>query len=401
MLSPQDRGYYSLVIGFISLMVIFSSLGWPSASIYRIRRLKRPVSEVLSASLLGMSLSALLVIFVVLSFEDLIRARFFPGAPRALLLLALSLLPVTLFVRIFNAIARATDRFDLQNAIRVGESLLMPPLLLAALWWSEGSLWAALAVLAGVRILSMLAISIGVLHRDRLGRFKQTEMFASLRFGLRSMMLILAQQLHAQLDIFMLVALRGLPAEIAFYSQAVALARMPRLITEALATALLPKLAGLPADEAAHFTARLLRILSLLLSLTTLCVSLGGALLIPLIYGEPYAASIAPFIILAPGLLIVAISDILGRYFVALGRQGLPLMAQSLGLCINLLLNLVLIPRYGIFGAALASLSSYLICTLWLTQIFSKHSGLSWREALLFKSSDWALIRSRLLKRKH
>jgi len=68
----------------------------------------------------------------------------------------------------------------------------------------------------------------------------------------------------------------------------------------------------------------------------------------------------------------------------------------SLG--VNIPLNLWLIPRWGISGAAFASTVSYIIGTLVIISIFVKISHKSWGEILIIKKTDFQEYKNILYK---
>ena len=58
------------------------------------------------------------------------------------------------------------------------------------------------------------------------------------------------------------------------------------------------------------------------------------------------------------------------------------------GLVVNVAINLWLIPRYGIDGAAVASSVSYLLTALLTLIVFHRLSGRGWIETLVIRRSD-------------
>ena len=89
-----------------------------------------------------------------------------------------------------------------------------------------------------------------------------------------------------------------------------------------------------------------------------------------------------PFLLLLPGVAAVAVSRVLARYFAAIHRlRGMLVLGASV-LVLNVALNLALIPRHGIAGAAVASLVSYSAEAVALVAMFLSASGQTLREAL-------------------
>jgi O-antigen/teichoic acid export membrane protein len=65
------------------------------------------------------------------------------------------------------------------------------------------------------------------------------------------------------------------------------------------------------------------------------------------------------FLVLLPGAVSFSVAKVMISFLAGRGRPGLISIGTILSLILNLGLNIVLIPIYGIVGAALASLVSY------------------------------------------
>jgi len=80
----------------------------------------------------------------------------------------------------------------------------------------------------------------------------------------------------------------------------------------------------------------------------------------------------------------------------SLGGSGRQVMACSLGnggagLIVNIALNVVLIPRYKIAGAAWASSISYSLILIARLVFYCRLSSNSWIKAVFPQRGDWAL----------
>nr|WP_268248169.1 flippase [Paludibacterium paludis] len=82
---------------------------------------------------------------------------------------------------------------------------------------------------------------------------------------------------------------------------------------------------------------------------------------IMLVFGEEYAASVDIFHINAWACLLVTLSYVRARWLAIEGLQKYESWATAIGAVTNILLNLVMIPRWGAIGAAWASLLSYAV----------------------------------------
>jgi len=82
----------------------------------------------------------------------------------------------------------------------------------------------------------------------------------------------------------------------------------------------------------------------------------------------------------------VLANDISGR-----GRPMLNTYIGGMSLVVNVLLNILWIPMYGINGAALASTVSYGVTLVVQLFVYCRVSGNSWTNVLLPQPGDWVL----------
>jgi len=88
---------------------------------------------------------------------------------------------------------------------------------------------------------------------------------------------------------------------------------------------------------------------------------LVGEDLIPLLFGAEFAAAGTPFVILAWAAVIVVVTISTGTVALAIGEERHYVIAVTAGAVANLLANLVLIPSFGMEGAAAATVGAEVI----------------------------------------
>jgi len=76
------------------------------------------------------------------------------------------------------------------------------------------------------------------------------------------------------------------------------------------------------------------------------------------------------------------------QYFFTLGRPKVHLYTSLATLLLNVLLNFLLIPRWGIFGAATASSVSYLAYGIFYLALFLYREKFSWRDLFAIDGED-------------
>jgi O-antigen/teichoic acid export membrane protein len=105
-----------------------------------------------------------------------------------------------------------------------------------------------------------------------------------------------------------------------------------------------------------------------------------------------FGPSIPPLLVLLPGVVVLSSGSVVGSYVSGIGRPGISSTVAVIAVVVNIAANLVLIPRFGIIGAALASLISYSLSSLLLTVIGSRHSQTALMEFWIPHLSDVSYV---------
>ena len=93
------------------------------------------------------------------------------------------------------------------------------------------------------------------------------------------------------------------------------------------------------------------------------------------IFGEEFKVGVTAFIFLSCGRLISSFSGSVGNILQMTGNQNIYARILLLGAILNVVLNLILIPAYGINGAAIASMSSLIVWNLSMVLVVKQRFG--------------------------
>ena len=216
---------------------------------------------------------------------------------------------------------------------------------------SEWLLFALFAVALGMPWLRR-ELSSGVDIRGAISLFKR-----SIPLVLSS----LSAVLYLKLDQLMLLGMTT-AEEVGRYAIASQLSEVWYMIPAAVGTVLLPRLTKLRSLNAVSYANELQAWsdrLVLSAVLIALVMSLIAAPLVTAIFGSAYAPAAAILQIHIWAGVFVFHRTLVSKWIIIEGRMLLSLQTQGLGLITNVLLNLLLIPRYGGLGAAIATIFSY------------------------------------------
>lgn len=103
---------------------------------------------------------------------------------------------------------------------------------------------------------------------------------------------------------------------------------------------------------------------------------------VKMVFGPQYAPSVAPLRILLISLIFGFLSFITGALLNATNKQKTQTGLMALVLVVNIILNLILIPRLGITGAALAAMASNIVLCLAGLYFASRHVFINMKNIL-------------------
>jgi len=391
MLGPDNRGIFALAALFPASIVTLSKLGQGIASVYFIRREKEEVSQVASNVLMIALVVGVLLIGGALLLRETLLASVLRGVPVWAFVIVLPMIPILLVESYLYGILQSTDRFRVYNTRLIAEAVFTLSGMFVALIVLRQGLYGAFAVTITVRIVMAVWVVITVHRGSPLRmRFDVPLFRRMMRFGLKSHVQIIASHFHFKADMY-LVAYFTSPAEVAYYAIAARLAEHIMMVPQSLGMALYPRLAGSDIAHADLMTATACRQTLALTAGIGVVLSLVGRWLITTWYGVDYAPAAAPLVYVCIGVVMMSLYVLLSRNFTSRNKQVINIVSAYVALLGNLGLNLVLIPRYGIVGAAIATAISYSTSAVLLLVFFLMESGLAWYDVLILRRSDIAM----------
>ncbi|ENA5973492.1 flippase [Escherichia albertii] len=173
--------------------------------------------------------------------------------------------------------------------------------------------------------------------------------------------------LYTRLDQIMIMNLLG-PDSVAKFNVALKIAEAYVFVPAALVTSYYPLISKSPSKENIRFYFDVVFFSSVIM---TIGVSIVSYFLLPLMFGVQYTESYTILVILLLGSLFSILGAACTNLMIVYGLSYLRLIRALYGLVINFSLNFLLIPKYGVIGAAYASLASQIFAT-WLSNCFNR-----------------------------
>jgi O-antigen/teichoic acid export membrane protein len=301
-----------------------------------------------------------------------LRNLFFSDLSTGLVILA----GMTVFTQLLVATAKGTaqGRGDLPGANQVivlEELMFLPAYLALWLFRFDGELLLVLALL-------LADLATAALAWRRLGRhgyFRKLEApSASLArevwwYGTRGEVGAVLSLLNLRLDFVLLSGFAG-NAVVGTYAVASKFAELVRVLPLAITYVLYPRFSSQPIDRAAAGARRLIRPATAATLVCAVVLALAAPFALPLLYGAQFDAAVGMAQILLVGLSVEGAAGVVSAYLYGTGRPGLNSVAMGAGVVLTVVLDLLLVPRWGATGAAIASTVAYLATTGSLVIVF-------------------------------
>jgi len=397
-LGPEGKGAFALIILVPTLLATLGNLGIGIANIYFGGSKKYRPAELASNSLiaalgLGVTLS---VAFLV--YYHSFHPSFLRDADPLYLSLAVIILPLSLLTMYFSYILLGQDRikeFNLIHLLQGGASLVLILFLLLAL---KGGIFGAILAWAGATLVATI-VSILLVRRATNIRWSFHPLIFrdSLKFGIKGYLGNVIQFLNYRLDM-LLVAFFMSVTFVGYYSISVAMAEALWYFPAAVGTVIFARTPGLSAEEANKSTPVICRNTLFITILAALVLFALGKYIISLFFGSAFLPAVQPLWILLPGVVALSICKVLSNEITGRGRPMINTVAAAVSLAVNIPLNLLLIPKMGIAGAALASTISYTATTIIVLIMFMRISKNSLFDTIVIKPQDLRIYAEVLAK---
>jgi O-antigen/teichoic acid export membrane protein len=189
------------------------------------------------------------------------------------------------------------------------------------------------------------------------------------------------------------------PAAVGIYSISVALAEKIWIISQSAGIVLFPKISSeIDSKKIKNFTPIVCRNILAFSVISSIALLFLGPKIIILLYSSDYFESIHSFKILLLGIIAISGSRILSNDLSGRGRLIENMYINIISISLNIILNIILIPKYKVEGAAWATSVSYSITFLMKLWVYSRISGNSLKNILFIKKSDIIIYKNILCR---
>lgn len=370
-LGPSDRGVLALVVAWPTFVAVLVAAGLPQAITYfNARRPDQAPAAVATAT------AAVLVLSVILGVAGALCAPLITDRAEAITQLRLLFLLLPLYVTPVIWIASLQPkRIQLWNVARLVQpvSYFVFVLLLVA----TGRLNVVIAVSSLIVSLVLQAIVGAALSWTQVGPFvrpRRDMLWPLLGYGVRTVASGFPQIVNARLD-QLILSLMVPAAALGNYAVAVSISLLATPIAYAFGYVAFPRIAAARERKEQQRLERVAILGSVGAAAVILApLAILSPWLVPLLFGEGFEPAVVAVWILIPGTIALSSNQVAEDILRGRGQPLAPAIAETAGVVATLALLFVLVPRYGIRGAAATSTIAYVGVSLLLIWIRKRDS---------------------------
>ncbi|HLA41740.1 MAG TPA: polysaccharide biosynthesis C-terminal domain-containing protein [Candidatus Glassbacteria bacterium] len=320
------------------------------------------------------------------------------GVPAPLVHASALLIPLVLCRFLLFAILLGRERVVPFNLLYLVTSLLVLVLLTVIVGFLGAGTGGAIWAFIGAQALVLPLAAWWIPWRGSRPQRTATEPLSGARFlgkslayGLKGHLAGLLVTFNQRFDIFLLGALAG-AREVGLYAVAVAVAETVWHVPISIQLNLFPRVSAIGAGEGALKMPRACRMTLLLTLILAVAIAVAGRPAISLLFGRDFLPAYMSLLALLPGVVAVSLAGVFESYFAGVDKRQYQSVSVGIAFTAGLLLCLLLIPRYGALGAAVASSVSYALQMVISLSLYARLAGFSPREFFIPRREDLAAL---------
>ncbi len=372
MWGSEGKGVISIVIANVAMVSFFSSVFSGSSTSYFARKFQ--VEQVMSYSYLWSLFTGISIPLILNIFQE-------------------GYLVYLMFISVFSSVLTTnislfigTQDIKRYNLYTVLQQLLHVIFLMVLIFIAD---FRDVSVYFLAQIFCLLILSavstLQLFKKCRIRNFILTKkVFRDmLEYGWKTQLSAFVQFLNYRLSFYFLEHYQGLSA-VGIFSIGITFSEAIWTITRSIAVVLYSDVVNSPSHEDSIQKTKA----SLKVAFSVMVIFFLGILLIPsqvyiLIFGREFGETRFIMLLLTPGIFAIAVSDMIGYYFSAVRELRILNIKSFVGLVITIVLSLIIIPVWGILGACVVTVSSYVVSASILFWRFYTTTNFSLKDYLI------------------
>jgi len=389
MLGPEKRGYFGLIVMACSLLFALGHLGIGSGIAYYTGKKTYDRKKILKF-LVFSALTLGTVLSVIFYFTYGYIKDIWTDIPQSLMLIGLVSVPFYFLYSFLDRFLLASLRIKQANITRVFNSFFYLLMLVVFVWALKGGIRETVAVYSVSFIVSsILGFVLFTKEFRPMGKLDLSMTGPFFNYGVRAYIIVIFNFLNYKLGIILIKHFLTV-SDVSYFQIATGIAQRFWYFPNAMGALLFPTLLAMEKGSA-EFSAKICRNNMFLMVILAVIAIFIIRPVVVLLYGKEYEAVSYALYSLLWGIVIFPFYRFLVAFFASEKKLGIGIFASIVGIIVNIIANVLLIPRYGIVGAGVASSISYSVLSIILLLFFRAYTKIRFREILVPNSEDFRM----------
>ena len=366
-LGPDGLGLFSMAIMIAGIIELVVAFGFDSALTKYVAEYKEHKSKIyslVSSAFVTMIIFGVIASLALFMFSNTFASIFNMPSLSLLLKIYAIMFPFSLTFTIIISFFNGLREMGYYAFIRILQASLALPFILALLMIGlgvEGAMLGTVFAIIGTVVVAMLIMKRFV-HFTVSDYRKNTKMLTS--FGSRMVGANMMGQIYYNIDTIM-IGYFLTSTEVGYYAVAISLSRFFWLVPRAMSTVAYPAISEYWAKSDLHAINKLVdkstKYSACVLIFAGMLVIFFAKDIINFLFTPEFLPAVLPLTILIIGTVTYGIMRSISGIFASVEKVNLVLKISAIGTVGNIMLNIALIPTYGIIGAATATTAAYVL----------------------------------------
>jgi O-antigen/teichoic acid export membrane protein len=373
-LGAEVYGQYATIVAYVTIFTLLTDLGLTAISSREIAKYPQYASKII-----GNSLAMRVLLSVVISPLIAIGGWWLYAAKPGQVKVGIALMVLTLVFgsvqSVVSALFTAKHRNDVPALLGVINKIAYLLCIVAAGTLGFGLYGFVYAAIITAFVTAAIGTYWAAKRISLHPRFNMPQWKYLMKTSIPLGIIQIINLLYYKVDTVMLSVMRT-PKEVGLYTIAYGIIDVVITIPSMFMTSLMPSLAVADRPQLQRLVERAFSILAFV----AIPIAVGGLMLsretILLISSPEFADAALPFAILVVGAAFAFLNGAFGFATVAINQQSRMLKVSVLTIILNVGINLFTIPRYGVVGAAVATLITEAIAFAGIYLVFTKQTGI-------------------------
>jgi len=371
-LGVNDYGDYSFVMAFVAIIITAASFGIDFIMTREIAKNKDKASSLVVSAIVVRSITFVIIILLISGF------LFFTGYPSRIafaIIIALLFENIRLLLFVFISVFRAFEKMSYEVILTIITQSISFGLTLFVIICNLGFI--AIFIASGISYIVGAFLSLGIIYK-RFFKLRAEKIFLSVISLIKESYTlavgIIVKLVYINIDVLLLKAMKS-SADVALFQAPHKLFLSLNFLPSSIVMAAFPAFSRFSRDSSDSlmkiYEMLLKIVLLIMIPITVFCFSMSEPI-IKAIFSTGFIEAHIPFKIIMLTLPFVSMDFLLSFVLVSIGEQRIVMWNGIFCLIFNVLLDLLLIPKFSYNGAAVATLCAYFLSFLFVSYCIAK-----------------------------